>query len=92
MKKHPSLFVALIPVIFLIVLLSINVIWVYGDDALSGSNQFILLLSGAFAAVVGVSQGFTFKKIIKNIILLNILKVLDLVEISVRVVRIFFGI
>lgn len=67
MKKQPGLFVALLPVIFLLTLLSINVIGVYGDDALSGSNQFILLLSGAFAALVGTTQGFKFKKIIKGI-------------------------
>ena len=67
MKKQPGLLVALLPVIFLLTLLSINVIGVYGDDALSGSNQFILLLSGAFAAIVGTTQGFKFTKILKGI-------------------------
>ncbi|WP_417603481.1 Na+/H+ antiporter NhaC [Owenweeksia hongkongensis] len=67
MKKRPSLFIALLPIMFLILMLSINVIGVYGDDALSGSNQFILLLSGAFAAVVGVTQGFSFKQILEGI-------------------------
>lgn len=67
MKKQPGLLIALIPVVFLVVMLSINVIGVFGDDALSGSNQFILLLSGAFAAVVGITQGFTFDEIIKGI-------------------------
>ncbi|MGB0178355.1 MAG: sodium:proton antiporter, partial [Owenweeksia sp.] len=67
MKKEPSLGIALIPVIFLVALLSINVIWVYGDDALSGSNQFILLLSGAVAAVLGLSQGFSWEEILAGI-------------------------
>lgn len=67
MKKSPSLLIALIPIIFLVALLSINVIGVYGDDALSGSNQFILLLSGAFAALIGITQGFSFNKILKGI-------------------------
>lgn len=67
MKKTPSLFIALLPVLFLVALLSINVIGVYGDDALAGSNQFILLLSGAFAAIVGITQGFGFDEILKGI-------------------------
>ena len=44
---------ALIPVIALIGMLYYNVRYAFGDDALSGSNQFILLLGGAIAAVVG---------------------------------------
>ena len=53
-QKNPSisLFEALIPVIILVLLLAFNV-YVYGDDALSGSNQFILLIGAAVAAVVG---------------------------------------
>jgi NhaC family Na+:H+ antiporter len=37
--------------------LSINVVGVYGDDALSGSNQVILLLSGLLAMIVGRQMG-----------------------------------
>jgi NhaC family Na+:H+ antiporter len=36
----------------LIVMLGFNV-YVYGDEALSGSNQFVLLLGAAVAALVG---------------------------------------
>ncbi len=67
MTKRPSLTVALIPVVFLLVALGINVIGVFGDDALSGSNQFILLLAAAVAAIVGVTQGFRFKEILGGI-------------------------
>ena len=67
MHKPKSLGIALIPVIFLISLLSINVIWVFKDDALSGSNQFILLLAGAVAALMGVLQGFEWNDIIKGV-------------------------
>ncbi len=67
MTKSPTLTVALIPVIFLLVALAINVIGVFGDDALAGSNQFILLLAAAVAAIVGVNQGFKFKDIIAGI-------------------------
>ena len=53
-QKKPtiSLWGALIPVIILVVFLSFNVT-IYGDDALGGSNQFILLIGAAVAAVVG---------------------------------------
>ncbi|GAA0871825.1 Na+/H+ antiporter NhaC family protein [Gangjinia marincola] len=43
---------ALIPVIALVGMLAFNV-FVFGDDALSGSNQFVLLLGAAVAAIVG---------------------------------------
>lgn len=67
MKKKPGLLIALIPVVFLIVALSINVIGVFKDDALAGSNQFILLLSAAVAGIVGIFQGFTWEEILSGI-------------------------
>lgn len=67
MKKKVTLLHALIPVIFLIVLLSINVIGVFGDEALSGSNQFILLLSAAVAAIVGVNRKYSWDEMLEGI-------------------------
>lgn len=52
-NKELSIWEALIPVIILIALLAFNVLGVFKDDALSGSNQFVLLLGGAVAAIVG---------------------------------------
>lgn len=65
--KQPSLGIALVPVIFLIAALSFNVIGVFGDEALSGSNQFILLMSGAVAAILGVIKGVSWKDILAGI-------------------------
>ena len=45
---------------------SINVI-VYGDDALSGSNQFILLLGGAVAAIVGFLQKISYEVMLEKV-------------------------
>ena len=67
MNNKPRLLVALIPVVFLIIALSINVIGVFGDDALSGSNQFILLLAAALAAGIGMMRGIVFKDILAGI-------------------------
>lgn len=51
--KKPSLFQAFIPIIFLVVALFINV-RIFGDASLDGSNQIILILSGAVAALVAL--------------------------------------
>lgn len=59
----PKLWQALIPIAFLIALLSYNVIFVFEDDALSGSNQIILLLSAAVAAIIGIGQKVSWKEI-----------------------------
>ena len=55
-QNHPTaqLLLALTPLVVLMVLLWFNVGEVYGDDALSGSNQVILMLAAFVAAVIGV--------------------------------------
>ena len=50
---NQSFFGALLPIIFLIALLSFNV-YLYGDDSLGGANQLALLLSAAFATIMGL--------------------------------------
>ncbi len=61
-----TLFQALLPVIILVLLLSFNVT-VYGDDALGGSNQFILLIGAAVAAVVGFRNKVGYNQMIEAI-------------------------
>ncbi len=62
---------AMIPIIFLIIILSFNVLVVFGDEATSGPNQFALLLAGAVAAIIGFKHGVTYNqmllKVSKNI-------------------------
>lgn len=65
-NKELNIYEALIPVFALIGMLAYNV-FVYGDDALSGSNQFILLLGGAAAAIVGFFNKVTYKKMIEEV-------------------------
>ncbi|MDG1386240.1 MAG: Na+/H+ antiporter NhaC [Flavobacteriaceae bacterium] len=57
---------ALLPVVILVLLLSFNVT-VYGDDALGGSNQFILLIGAAVAAIVGFRNKVTYDQMIEAI-------------------------
>ena len=65
--KELSILEALIPVIALVVMLFYNVFFVFGDDALSGSNQFILLLGAAVAAVVGVFNKVSYRQMIDEV-------------------------
>ncbi len=65
-NKELNIYEALLPVLVLIAMLAYNV-FVYGDDALSGSNQFILLLGGAVAAIVGFLNKVTYKRMIEEI-------------------------
>ena len=64
--KPVSLTIALLPIFFLITLLSLNVYY-YGDDALSGANQMTLLLSGAFCSFLAIIRGTSWQNIIEGI-------------------------
>jgi len=71
-KPEPSvnLLQAFIPIFFLIALLAYNVLLVYdgeNDDPTFGPNQFILLLSGGVAALVGTLNGVSYIKILEDI-------------------------
>ena len=63
---NQSFFSALLPIIFLIALLSFNV-YLYGDDSLGGANQLALLLSASFAAIMGLKSGTSWKSILKGV-------------------------
>lgn len=65
-NKELNLVEALIPVVVLVALLAINV-FIFGDDALSGSNQFILLIGGAVAAIVGYFNKVSYKKMLEEV-------------------------
>lgn len=65
-NKELNIWEALIPVIVLVGLLAYNV-WVFGDNALSGSNQFILLIGASVAAVVGFLNKVSYETMIKEV-------------------------
>ncbi len=65
-NKELNIWEALIPVFALIAMLAFNV-YVFGDDALSGSNQFIMLLGGAVAAIVGFFNKVDFDKMMDEV-------------------------
>lgn len=55
-KKEVTLIEALIPIIFLILLLSLNVI--FFDDTLEGSNQVALMAAASLSGIIGLRLGF----------------------------------
>jgi len=57
-KKVPSLLDALIPMLFLIGLLSLAV-YIFGEDASWGPNQIALTFSSLLVAVIGLKNGYT---------------------------------
>ena len=65
--KSPTTFQALVPIIFLVILLSINVS-IFGDDSLSGSIQIVLILSSAVASIIAFNLGFSWLDIQKGIV------------------------
>lgn len=65
-NKELNIWEALLPVFILVAMLAYNV-FVFGDDALSGSNQFILLLGGAVAAIVGFFNKVSYKQMMAEV-------------------------
>lgn len=65
-NKELSIWEALIPVFALIGMLAFNV-YVFGEDALAGSNQFILLMGGAVAAIVGFFNNVDYNRMLDKV-------------------------
>ncbi|WP_340201958.1 Na+/H+ antiporter NhaC [Ascidiimonas sp. W6] len=68
-NKELNIWEALIPVFALIGMLAYNVLVAFKDDALSGSNQFILLMGAAVAAVVGFFNKVSYQQMIEEVAL-----------------------
>jgi len=70
-NKTAQILLAFTPLVVLMILLWFNVGYVFGDDALSGSNQVILMLSAFVAAAIGIANGTkveaVFEKIKNNV-------------------------
>lgn len=66
-RREPTLLQSLIPILFLILLLVINV-GIFGSEALGGSNQIVLILSAGVASLVAIRIGFAWEDIQKGIV------------------------
>jgi NhaC family Na+:H+ antiporter len=65
-KRQPSLIESFIPILFLIILLSFNVL--FWDDTLEGANQVALMTAAALSGLLGLRLGFTWKDMRKQIV------------------------
>ncbi|MBT8264559.1 MAG: sodium:proton antiporter, partial [Muriicola sp.] len=65
-NKELNIWEALIPIVALVGMLAYNV-YVFGDNAIGGSNQFILLMGGAVAAVVGFFNKVSYKQMLAEV-------------------------
>lgn len=65
-NRELSIWEALIPVIALIGMLAYNV-FIFGDSALGGTNQFILILGGAIAAIVGFKNKVPYRTMVEEV-------------------------
>src|SRR5690606_34894070 len=65
-NKELNIWEALLPVVVLVGMLAYNV-FIFGDDSLNGSNQFILLMGGAVAAIIGVLNKVSYNKMLSEV-------------------------
>jgi len=61
MNREANLFEALIPIVFLIVLLSLNVF--FFEDSLAGPNQIALILAASVAGIIAKRLGYRWEKV-----------------------------
>ncbi len=65
-NSNISLFESIIPIVLLVALLYVNVN-IYGESALDGSNQFILIIGAAIAVLIGIKNSVSIKIIFDTI-------------------------
>ncbi len=65
--REPSLAQSLVPVAFLVALLSASV-YLYGDGSSSGPNQIALILAAAVGLIIGVRNGYSWKTLEAGIV------------------------
>lgn len=65
--RKPTLTEALVPIVFLIILLSVNVM-IFGDEVLDGSNQIVLLLSASVAGLISFNIGISWVTLQRGIL------------------------
>lgn len=65
--KAPTLLEAIIPILFLVALLSYNV-YLFEDSSIEGPNQIALLLSASLASIVAIRLGLNWKQVRQQIV------------------------
>jgi NhaC family Na+:H+ antiporter len=66
-KKKPTLLLAFVPILVLVLLLTGNVVF-FGADATGGPNQIALIMGSAVAGIISWRLGFSWKEIEHSIV------------------------
>ncbi|GAA4281988.1 Na+/H+ antiporter NhaC [Gaetbulibacter aestuarii] len=66
-SKHIKFWEALVPIVVLVILLGYNV-FIYGDSATSGPNQFALIFAGVVGAMFGFSKNISYNDMMEAIV------------------------
>lgn len=66
-RKDATLLQALLPILLLVALLTLNVV-VFGSDAIAGANQIVLLLSAGAAGLIAWRLGYSYAEISDSIV------------------------
>ncbi len=66
-KRSPTVLESLVPVMFLITMLTASVIF-FGEDSSYGPNQITLILAAGVAVLFGLRLGFTWKELEKGMV------------------------
>ena len=62
------LWLAFLPILVLIISLTWNVLFVYGDNSLAGSSQMIIILVAGLTAIIGLARGVNWELIQERIV------------------------
>lgn len=65
--REPSLLQSILPILFLLVLIMVNVLATTADS-LAGANQLSLLLAAAFAALFAIFNGVNWSEIMRSVV------------------------
>jgi len=65
-KKSPNVYQALAPIVVLLALIVINIIFVYGDDALAGPNQVALIVGTVAVCFIGIRLKYKWKELLSG--------------------------
>jgi len=65
-KKSPNVYQALVPIVVLLALIVVNIIFVYGDDALEGPNQIALIVGTVAVCFIGIRLKYKWKELLNG--------------------------
>ncbi|MCA9735790.1 Na+/H+ antiporter NhaC, partial [candidate division KSB1 bacterium] len=66
-KREPTLFQTILPIAFLITLLTSSV-YLFGADSSYGPNQIALILSAGIGIIIGIRNGYTWRELEQSIV------------------------